>query len=329
MRNETLMSTKIRQLGLSLIELMIAMVIGLLLLGGLIQIYLSSKQSYNAQEQLARMQESGRFAMDLITRDLRRAGYWGGNVDLTVITGNPGPAVPAHVCTSGDNSWGRMVNWRVSGVNNGPGDYDCADDHMAGTDVLAVRYANSETIDPVPATGDLFVRSTMFRSRVMTGALAGEAANAIPPDDPTTPQHLRSVVRQLVAHGYYIGDSGQTCPGGQAIPALRRIRLQDGGPVTEIVASGVEQLQVRYLVNDPATNTRIYRDAPFVDALDGDAWRRVEAVRVWLLVRGDCPEQGLENNTTYSMGDLNLVVSDNFRRQLYVSTVMLRNTVVR
>ena len=329
MKKETFITCKRRQLGLSLIELMVALVIGLLLLGGLIQIYLSNKQSYNAQEQLARMQESGRFAMDLITRDLRRAGYWGGNVDLTVITGNPGPADPNHECTTGDNSWGRMVNWRVSGVNNGPGDYDCAGDHVAGTDILAVRYANSETLDPAPATADLFVRSTMFRSRVMTGEWAGNSENLIPPEDPTTPAHLRSVVRQLVAHGYYIGDSGQVCPGGQTIPALRRIRLEAGTPVTEMVASGVEQLQVRYLVNDPATNTRIYRDAQFVDAMDGDAWRRVEAVRIWLLVRGVCPEPGLANNMTYTMGDLDLTVNDNFRRQLYISTVMLRNTVVR
>ena len=72
--------------------MMVALAVSMLLLGGLIQVYLSSKQSYNAQERLARMQESGRFAMDLIVRDLRRAGYWGGNADVAANGGLPGPA---------------------------------------------------------------------------------------------------------------------------------------------------------------------------------------------------------------------------------------------
>lgn len=314
-----------RQLGLSLIELMIAVVVGLLLLGGLIQIYLSSKQSYNAQEQLARMQEGGRYAMDLITRDLRRTGYWGGNVDLTTVTGAPGPAVPDNTCN--DGRWGRMVNWRVFGLNQNqaPGAYTCATGHIAGTDILTVRYADSDTIADaaIPSDNGLFLRTTMFRSRVMTGTQKDAPDNDIPPADPAfTPQHLLPVVRRLVSHAYYVGDSGLTCPGGQAIPALRRVRLDDatGLPVAENVAIGVEHLQVRFLLNDE------YRDADDLTAAD---WPNVEAARVWMLMRGECPEQGLVNDTTYTMGDTVLAVNDNFRRHLYVSTVMLRNTVVR
>lgn len=313
-----------RQGGLSLIELMIALLVGLLLLGGLSQIYLSSKQSYNAQEQLARMQEGGRFAMDLITRDLRRAGYWGGNRNLAVITGNPGPVAPAHTCAA-DNTWGRMVQWRVSGLNQdpspnqavaAPGGYVCATDHIAGTDIVAVRYAESEAIPNASVGGDgLFLRSTMFQGRIMTGTLKGDALNEIPPDDPTaTPTHLLPQVHSLVSHAYYIGDSGQTC-GAATIPALYRVGLADNGlPVVEQIATGVEQLQVRYLVNDT------YQDT--VAAAD---WPLVQAVRVWLLMRSECPESGLANPVNYVMGDVTVDGDDGFRRQLYVSTVMLRN----
>jgi len=51
-----------RQQGLTLVELMIAMVIGLILIAGVIQIFLSSQQAYRTQESMSRIQESGRFA---------------------------------------------------------------------------------------------------------------------------------------------------------------------------------------------------------------------------------------------------------------------------
>jgi type IV pilus assembly protein PilW len=306
----------LQQRGLSLIELMIALLVGLLLLGGLIQIYLSSKQSYNAQEQLARMQEGGRFAMDLITRDLRRAGHWGGNRNLAVITGNPGPSAPAHNCAA-DNTWGRMIEWRVSGMNQdvAPGGYDCATDYMTGTDILAVRYATAEIIPDGDVVGDnLFLRSTMCHGRVMTGALEGDSGNAIPSDECSTLDHMLPVVRRLVSNAYYIGESGQTC-GAAAIPALFRVRLANNGlPVTEQIATGVEQLQVRYLVN-----------GAYQDAVTDAEWPFVQAVRVWLLMRGECPEPGLANAADYVVGDVTVNGSDGFRRQLYVSTVMLRN----
>jgi type IV pilus assembly protein PilW len=313
-----------RQHGLSLIELMIAVVIGLILIGGLIQVYLSSKQSYNAQEQLARMQESGRFAMDLITRDLRRAGYTGGDVvALNSYDGSvPPPVPPAHDCGS-TNEWGRMIGWRVSGLNNANTGYACATGYLGGTDILAIRYAGFDIIDPAvtPLQADaVYVRTTLSPpvGRVFTGDT--DATNQLPLDA-GTPDHLLAVVRPLVSNAYYVGDSGRTC-NGQPIPALHQVRLhpQTGAPVAEEIAPGVEQLQVRYLLN----NTYVDADAV------GNDWPEVSAVRVWLLVRGECPEPGLGSTVTYDMGDTSWPAApDNFRRQLYVSTVMLRNTLVR
>ena len=65
------------QKGLTLIELMIAMLLGVFLIGGILQIFISTKQSYRMQENLSRLQENGRFAMDFIARDMRMTGYWG------------------------------------------------------------------------------------------------------------------------------------------------------------------------------------------------------------------------------------------------------------
>jgi len=66
-----------RQQGLSLIELMIAMVIGLVLLLGLVQVMSASRNAYQLSTGVARTQENARFAVDFIQRDLRMAGHMG------------------------------------------------------------------------------------------------------------------------------------------------------------------------------------------------------------------------------------------------------------
>lgn len=63
------------QQGFSLVELMIAMLLGLLLLVGVVNLFLGSSQTYRLQEALFRVQESGRFALDIIQRDLKETGF--------------------------------------------------------------------------------------------------------------------------------------------------------------------------------------------------------------------------------------------------------------
>ena len=304
------------ELGITLVELMVAVVVGLLLMLGVIQVYLTSKQSYNAQAELARMQESGRFAMDLITRDLRRAGYWGGNVDTTTIAGDPGRRDPPDdTCVNSD--WATNITWRVSGLNDGETGYSCAAGRIEDADLLTIRYAGPEPTLTIENDGTLYLRSTLFAGRVMRGN--NQASNTLPPLG-AAPDHLLPQVRPLVSNAYYIANSAQTC-NGAAIPALWRVRLLPGGAIgAEEVAPGIEQLQVRYL-----------EGSSYVDANDVNNWPAVTAVRVWLLARSHCPEQGLGGSPTYQMADVPSwpVTPDNFRRQLYVSTVMLRNTLVR
>ncbi|MGH8476913.1 MAG: PilW family protein [Methylococcales bacterium] len=66
-----------RQNGLTMIELMIAMLVGLLLMGGVVQLFVSTKQSYNIQEAQARVQENGRLAMNFLPYDIRLADFQG------------------------------------------------------------------------------------------------------------------------------------------------------------------------------------------------------------------------------------------------------------
>ena len=66
-----------QQTGLSLIELMVAITLGTLLMLGVVQIFLSSKSTYSSNKALSAIQESGRFAIDLLSRDIRNTGYKG------------------------------------------------------------------------------------------------------------------------------------------------------------------------------------------------------------------------------------------------------------
>ena len=79
---------KRRQSGVALVELMIAMLLGLVLMGGVLQMFSSSRQTHRVHEATARMQEGGRMALEVIARDIRMAGFWGCASDVTEVVNN-------------------------------------------------------------------------------------------------------------------------------------------------------------------------------------------------------------------------------------------------
>ena len=64
-----------RQSGFTLVELMIAITISIILLNGVLQIFQSTKQSYRTADGLSRMQETARYALDVLAQDIRSAGF--------------------------------------------------------------------------------------------------------------------------------------------------------------------------------------------------------------------------------------------------------------
>ncbi len=69
---------KQQQKGFTLVEIMVALAIGLFLTAGALQIFITTKGSNRIQENLSRMQENARFAMHFLTEDIRQAGFAGG-----------------------------------------------------------------------------------------------------------------------------------------------------------------------------------------------------------------------------------------------------------
>ncbi|MGB1447888.1 MAG: PilW family protein, partial [Arenicellales bacterium] len=76
-----------RQRGVTLVELMIALAIGLLVTVAMLKVYVDASRMYRFNEGLARVQENGRFGLEFIRRDARVAGFWGCYSDATLTNG--------------------------------------------------------------------------------------------------------------------------------------------------------------------------------------------------------------------------------------------------
>lgn len=98
------------QRGLSLVELLVALAINLIMILGVTYVYLGSRATFSAEDNLARMQESARLAFEYLSRDIRQAGDFGcasiaasSATFLSTKTGGacswPTDKVPTIICT--------------------------------------------------------------------------------------------------------------------------------------------------------------------------------------------------------------------------------------
>lgn len=86
MRANSEITRQHREAGFTLIELMVALVIGSLLVIGILAIFIYGNRSYREDDQVAKMQDELRFAMSQITRDLEMAGFWASLLDPAEVT---------------------------------------------------------------------------------------------------------------------------------------------------------------------------------------------------------------------------------------------------
>ena len=312
--------------GFSLVELMVALVITLILLAGIGQIFLSSKKSYTLQDSLARIQETGRYAMEMLAQDLRRAGYWGGNADINEISGTQTRLAEDGSCLgSGNTDWSLMLNRKIFGLDDNRTNYACLPSTtLPSQDVLVVRYAAPWEVGGITTpsfqNNQFYLRSSLFEGKLFRGSDQADPANDITAANERT--------SELVSRIYFINPSTATATakcGGGSVPSLFRLGLVNGVPTVEEVAYGVENLQVQYGIDTPPQDDSVdsYVDAGApTDAM----WDQVIAVRIWLLVRAECPDNSYTNTTIYTMAGADLpAFNDNYRRKLYTSTVRLRN----
>ncbi len=154
--------------GFSIVELMIAVTLGSLLLLGVTKIFVDTKSSYSLREGLSRLQENGRFAIDLVQLGLRQAGFKANSFqadDLTFLVDavNYGPAnnnfVAAGQVVAGSEGGGvnpDTISLRFQQTNAAPLLFDCASNTpLAGTTVVNTFYVTAaNTLNCIDAAGN-------------------------------------------------------------------------------------------------------------------------------------------------------------------------------
>ena len=299
--------------GVTLVELMVALLIGAILLAGAITVYVNSRNAYTTNEILARMQENARFALDLLEPDIRQAGYWGLNNGMIAIDGAVGQGEPLALGVAGDcaNNFSLNLNVAIEGNNNAYPWAACAPfgaGAQNNADVLVVRRGSIEPT--APQAGRVQVQSDRQRIQLFwDGNLPGGFAP------------LESQTHDVVVHAYYVSQDSTI---GAGVPSLRRKTLV-AGPLLrdEEVIPGVEDFQVQYGVDtsgDGAANR-------YVNPNNLPAGALIVAVRVWLLMRAEQFQLGHSDNNNYVYADRNVAApNDAFRRVLLSKTIELRNT---
>lgn len=149
------------QRGLSLVEIMVALTIGLIVLAAVSQIFVTSRSTFTLEEGLARVQENGRFAIEFLSQDIRMAGYAGCSSKLALGTKTgSGSSVgcSASLCNIVDPP-SAVTNFPPDGISAhryvGPGNATTAwepdlstawfatGDVKAGTDVIVIQRAST------------------------------------------------------------------------------------------------------------------------------------------------------------------------------------------
>ena len=319
-----------REAGFTMIELMVAIGMGLAIVAGLAGMLAGTSSSSRTNDRTSELQTNGVYALNAIKQDLRQAGYRGYtwaepnaiSTALGTITGECGDGTGAFISNLRQGIWGAN--------DSNPFSANCIPDKSgaAGGDVLVIRRLDGTSVD-TPVANTLYFRSTYNAGEIFRGA--------------TVPTTISSAIKPLgnfpvQASVYYVRPYTTAATESPLVPALYRVVLQPNGSMArELVTSNIEQLQVQYGRLTTVPDTRYYDTFTAANCasctLDTGAaitrtptvWDEVNSVRIWLLVRSATPETGYVNNTSYVMGDKTYAVNDNYRRQLLTAVVQLRN----
>jgi type IV pilus assembly protein PilW len=324
--------------GLTLIELMIAMLLGLIVIAGVISVMISNKNSYRTNEGLAQVQESARTAFELIARDIRQASGNGCNNNNRT----------ANLLSASALWW---QDWfGVRGIDSADADTAVAfgttpGTRVAGTDSIQLQgiegaglpvnlHSAAATTIRINAASTTFVpgdimlvcdmdHATIFQAtaydsstRTIThgagGGTPGNCASGL--GFPTICDAgignvytfaINSQVSRLTAVDWYIGNNDRPGEGGRS---LFRRRLAPGGvEITEEVVAGVTDLEIRYGEN----GSDVIQDAGV-----GVDWANVNSV--FITLTADSADTNVTTDKTVNTGRI---------QRTFTYLITLRNRV--
>jgi type IV pilus assembly protein PilW len=257
------MRTMARDLaGFTLIELMVALVISSFLLYGAIDVFAEARTAYRSAESTARLQETLRFAMNMLVEDVRLAHYWGRADRAGRIERGPSARV---TCGGHD-----VTAWALDftrGIETRDEHYDLpcpGADPRASSDVIIVRHANPETT--APDAGAVQIQSNGSGGMVFS---SGNRPSDFSPG---------GEIFDLVINAWYIGNQSRY---DANMPALRRRSLVRGVMQDQEIIAGVDALQVRLGID---TNGDQLVDT-YLDSNAVNPERRIVAVRIRIEAR--------------------------------------------
>lgn len=308
------------QRGMTLVEWMISMTIGLILLAGLTTLIAQQSSTQAELEKSSRQIENGRYAMQLLNEDIQMAGYYG---EFSNVAGLTAPGVLPDPCLKTIVGIEPAMAFQVQGYDSlatTSSLLTCINqnDHVPGTDILVVRRASSvesDLLTPAAAAsaagGQIYLQSGLtssgleFTKKMATGATTSEFT-LLKKDG-----SLASI-RKFLVHIYFVSPcsvpTGSNCSnaadGGKPIPTLKMLELSAAGSDTKMITTalveGIENMQIDYGIDTTGDGSP---DGQFVATTAAVAdWANLVALRVHLLARSTESSAGYVDPKIYSMG---------------------------
>lgn len=284
-------TTFLRQRGLSLVELMISLTIGLILLAGLSLLFVESSRSHRELSEMSKQVESGRYALQLLTDELHLAGFYGRFADIPSDT-IPVPATAPDPCALGNTT--ALLNalpihiqgYAAASFSARPvvsalcAAFLPAANLQPGSDVFAIRRADTYVLQPTdtPTANEVYLQASAGAIEIQLGSNAsaiGTTKKANGNDATAAPAVLNkggtaAPIRKYRVHVYFVAPcsipagggticTGPNDDGGKPIPTLKRLELTSVGGATAMntvsLVEGIEMLKIDYGVDlTPAPN---------------------------------------------------------------------------
>ena len=339
-----------RQQGLSLVELMISVVIGMFLVAVMGSVSLGSKTTFTAQDSVSHLQDSGRFAMDTMARDLRMSGFRGcmsqvRGTPLTNTLNTPTAllynfAEPVWGSRNTGSAWTPVLTSPVSGLSPLPAGDVLVVRRPAGVGwALTAQMATGTSAMSVSATPDIS-KGDLLLAADCAGAVVLQATNDTPgllgsvahltgvagispgmssPDLGRAMAH-DAVLWRMQTVIYYLAAS--TRRSGQVSLWSYTSPSYDGNASAVELVTGVERMAITYGVD---TNADYAADRFQNAALVAD-WTQVVSARIDLLLSGNA-DNTVTKTQPYLWGGDTVVPTDKKLRTTLSVAVSLRNAV--
>lgn len=354
--------TNIQQSGLSLVELMIAMALGLIIMIAVGGLFINSSRSNAELQKSAQQIENGRYAAEVLADDLKHAGYFGEFFASIALAGTPDPC-ETNSATNLYNAMALPVQvYRAPNFATRPaiagttcGAVIANANLAAGSDVIVVRRASTATLadGATAVSGDAYLQANSLSAEIQFGNGAAFTYTARRKADGTATTivdktALRAApTRKYEVHVYFIapcsqgsGAGGLCVAGDDTIPTLKRLELRAVGGAREMtivpLVEGIEYLKAEWGIDDqPAAvnaNTGMtgdgvvdsYKDTPTTAELTNAV-----AAKVFVLARNTEPTSNYLDDKTYTLGTVagttTAATNDRFKRHVFGTDVRLMN----